>query len=289
MERPSAPRRCLPSTSPASPPRSTPECAPVRTTGSRRSPRTPRRPCRSSGVTFEFWGVPADPSHDAQTPLPRQRHPRLRLRGLRRPQTLRLPAHRLHRPGGDLPRRHLLAGGRGLRLLPLPRQHLPGPQPDRQRRLRLGRPSIPTIEARPTTNVADAPSGLDVDLDVPQNDDDPDGIATAHLRDTTVTLPEGLTINPSGANGLDACSLAQFGYTSTDPDGTIHTTPDAATCPEAAKVATVAGRQPAARSPPQEAPPTSPPPTATPSTPSSPSTSPSTTPRPGSSSSWPAR
>ncbi len=108
----------------------------------------------------------------------------------------------------------------------------------------------PTLSARPTTNVADSPSGLDVDLHVPQNEGvctdvaGPPatvdcGRATSHLKDATVTLPEGLTVNPSGANGLGACSLSQFGYTTTDPDGTIHTTPDPATCPDQAKVASV--------------------------------------------------
>ena len=107
-------------------------------------------------------------------------------------------------------------------------------------------PFEPALEARPTTNVADSASGLDVDLHIPQHNDpctaDPSPppallceTASAELRDTTVTLPEGLVVNPSGANGLGGCSEAQFGYTSTDPDGTIHTTPDAATCPDAAK------------------------------------------------------
>jgi hypothetical protein len=106
-------------------------------------------------------------------------------------------------------------------------------------------PFEPTIQARPTTNVADSPSGLDVNLHLPQNEGCDPGppvscdVATAHLRDTTVTLPEGLVINPSGANGLDGCSLAEFGYTSTDPDGTIHTTAAPATCPNASKVGRV--------------------------------------------------
>ena len=41
----------------------------------------------------------------------------------------------------------------------------------------------PTIEAKPTTNLADSPTGLEFDLKVPQNND-PDGAAVAHLRDT---------------------------------------------------------------------------------------------------------
>ncbi len=95
----------------------------------------------------------------------------------------------------------------------------------------------PTLEARPTTTVADAPSGLDVNLHIPQNED-PEGTATAHLRETSVTLPEGLVINPSGANGLDGCSLSEFGFTSKEGD-VIHTTPEPAQCPDASKLGTV--------------------------------------------------
>jgi len=68
----------------------------------------------------------------------------------------------------------------------------------------------PTLKARPTTNVADSPSGLDVDLEVPQTSSLSQR-ATANLRKAEVTLPEGLVINPSGANGLSGCSSAQLG------------------------------------------------------------------------------
>ena len=46
----------------------------------------------------------------------------------------------------------------------------------------------PTIEAKPTTNLADSPSGLEFHLHLPQNED-PDGIAEAHLREAKVVLP----------------------------------------------------------------------------------------------------
>jgi hypothetical protein len=69
----------------------------------------------------------------------------------------------------------------------------------------------PSLEARPTTNAADSPSGLDVDLKIPQNSD-PDGLMSAQLRDAQVILPEGLVLNPSSANGLGACDLSQIGY-----------------------------------------------------------------------------
>jgi hypothetical protein len=96
----------------------------------------------------------------------------------------------------------------------------------------------PTLKARPTTNAADSPTGLEVDLGVPQNED-PDGFATAHLKDTTVTLPDGLVINPSGANGLDGCSIAQVGLTSpVGNDDPVFDKTDP-TCPDASKVGSV--------------------------------------------------
>jgi hypothetical protein len=99
-------------------------------------------------------------------------------------------------------------------------------------------PFDPTITAKPTTNLADSPSGLDFDLHIPQDFEHPEALATADLRDATVTLPKGLTVNPSSANGLAACSEAQVGY----KPGTaapLEFTPGAAECPDAAKLGTV--------------------------------------------------
>ncbi len=86
----------------------------------------------------------------------------------------------------------------------------------------------PTLKARPTTNVADSPSGLEVDLEVPQTSSLSQR-ATSNLRKAVVTLPEGLVINPSGANGLVGCSSAQIGIdTSTAvPNGNPVACPDA--------------------------------------------------------------
>jgi hypothetical protein len=92
----------------------------------------------------------------------------------------------------------------------------------------------PTLQARPTTNLADSPSGLHVDLHIPQSED-PSGRGTANLRKATVTLPEGLVINPSGANGLQGCSSAQIGI---DP-GTGVPNPDRPNCLVASKIGTV--------------------------------------------------
>jgi hypothetical protein len=71
-------------------------------------------------------------------------------------------------------------------------------------------PFEPELEARPTTNVADSPTGLDFNLKIPQPQE-PEGDAEAHLKTAVVTLPAGLAINPSVADGLAACSPAQIG------------------------------------------------------------------------------
>jgi hypothetical protein len=97
----------------------------------------------------------------------------------------------------------------------------------------------PTIEAKPTTNVADAPSGLHVDLHLPQKEnEDPEGLGEADLRDAKVTLPEGLVVNPSSADGLGACSLEQIGYQGMK-EGKPSFTTEPANCPDAAKIGTV--------------------------------------------------
>jgi hypothetical protein len=94
-------------------------------------------------------------------------------------------------------------------------------------------PFDPTIEARPETSAADSPTGLHFHLHLHQREE-PDQPATAELKDAVVTLPAGLAVNPSSANGLAACSEAQV-----DLHG-----PGPAQCPAASKLGTVEVRTP---------------------------------------------
>jgi hypothetical protein len=71
-------------------------------------------------------------------------------------------------------------------------------------------PFQPSIEAQPSATAAESPTGLDVSLLVPQTWEDPETISTANLMDTTVTLPEGMTANPSLAAGLGACTPGEY-------------------------------------------------------------------------------
>ncbi len=65
----------------------------------------------------------------------------------------------------------------------------------------------PRISAQPSARSAASPSGLDFTMPI---DDEgltnPTGIAGSDLRKVVVTLPEGVTLNPSQAEGLATCS-----------------------------------------------------------------------------------
>ncbi len=86
----------------------------------------------------------------------------------------------------------------------------------------------PSVAVRPTARRADSPTGLEFDLSVPQSDV-ARGLSTAHVKDVSVTLPEGMSVSPSAAGGLAACSDAQLDLSTTDP----------VKCPEASKVGSV--------------------------------------------------
>ncbi len=71
----------------------------------------------------------------------------------------------------------------------------------------------PTITVSPDTTDASTSSGLTVGVHVPQRAAlNAYGLAESSLRDTTVALPAGVALNPSGANGLEACSEGLAGF-----------------------------------------------------------------------------
>lgn len=86
-------------------------------------------------------------------------------------------------------------------------------------------PFEPTLVVAATSRIAGSPTGVSVELKAPQSEA-PSGLATGHVRDVTVTLPQGMTLSPSSAAGLGACTDAQFEMESTAPEN----------CPESSKV-----------------------------------------------------
>lgn len=91
----------------------------------------------------------------------------------------------------------------------------------------------PSADVKPDTSKPDAPTGLSVDLKLPQNDD-PNGIGTPPMKKAVVTLPPGMSINPGGAAGLTACTDPALQLGSDDP----------VTCPESSKIGDVEATTP---------------------------------------------
>lgn len=89
-------------------------------------------------------------------------------------------------------------------------------------------PYAPAIAVDPKTATTDSPSGALNEVSVPfitggGNQE------TSHTKDARLELPTGVSLNPSAANGLQACSDAQFGKGTKQP----------VACPPESKIGTV--------------------------------------------------
>ncbi len=132
----------------------------------------------------------------------------------------------------------------------------------------------PEVHATPTTIEADSPTGLNLNVNVPQNteceeldfgetaeeeiekheNEEPTKreeaieneestldcpLSTSHTKKVRVSLPEGMVLNPAGANGLGGCSTAGIGLTTPVGSTPIHFTGEPANCPDDSKIGTV--------------------------------------------------
>ena len=101
-------------------------------------------------------------------------------------------------------------------------------------------PFDPSVASAVTSKLASNPSGLDFELRLPGSGfaNPKDGaISEAQPKKVEITLPEGVTINPSQAEGLATCSPAQYRaerFDSKPGEG----------CPEASKIGSVSSHTP---------------------------------------------
>jgi hypothetical protein len=86
-------------------------------------------------------------------------------------------------------------------------------------------PFNPLLDGQPVISKASSPTGFVFDLSLPQSDD-PGSIGESDLKKAVVTLPAGVRVSPSSADGLAGCSSAQIALRSTAD----------ATCPDASKL-----------------------------------------------------
>jgi hypothetical protein len=171
-------------------------------------------------IETTFWGVPADPSHDA-------------MRGLfcgkvAQMQSLNCSVGTGKESSGVLPVPFLTMGtncsaGPEIATIRADSWQEPGfvgvngQYSEQYRQKTATMPGVtgcnllqfsPTINTAPDTLLADEPVGLGVTLNVPVNEK-PDTNATPQLRDSLITLPEGLSIGPGVVDGIEACD--EFG------------------------------------------------------------------------------
>ncbi len=96
-------------------------------------------------------------------------------------------------------------------------------------------PFDPGFSLTPTSKAAESPSGLDAEVSMPNaglNNPADGAISETQFKKAEVTLPEGVTVNPSQAEGLATCSPGQYGaerFDSAPGEG----------CPEASKIGSV--------------------------------------------------
>ena len=118
----------------------------------------------------------------------------------------------------------------------------------------------PSVTAVPDVQAADTSTGFSFDVHNPQEADrNPAGVADSAIRGLALTLPVGVTLNPSWANGLQACSESEIGYLPGPggAPGELDFTPSLPAplapgvnfCPAASKIATVTIKAPALSDP----------------------------------------
>jgi hypothetical protein len=89
-------------------------------------------------------------------------------------------------------------------------------------------PFGPSTSQAPGTSQTDSPMGGTVEVKVPF--DPPLPVYQSNVRNASVSLPQGMGVNPSAAPGLQACTDAQFGRGTRNP----------VACPPGSKIGTVA-------------------------------------------------
>ncbi len=70
----------------------------------------------------------------------------------------------------------------------------------------------PSLKVAPDTSVGSTPSGLTTEVEVPQTGTlSEEGLAETAVKETTVTLPQGVLLNPGAATGLQVCAPGEVG------------------------------------------------------------------------------
>ncbi|HEY2767026.1 MAG TPA: hypothetical protein VGI76_02145 [Solirubrobacteraceae bacterium] len=92
----------------------------------------------------------------------------------------------------------------------------------------------PSLNVKAANIQPDQPDGASIDLHIPQTTTEPAKPNSPDVQNAEVTLPEGMTLDPSAAHGLQACTTAQIWLGSNHP----------VECPAASTLGTVSVNAP---------------------------------------------
>jgi uncharacterized repeat protein (TIGR01451 family) len=87
-------------------------------------------------------------------------------------------------------------------------------------------PFSPSITVIPEKSAASTPTGMAIDVHIPQDTLlDAHSLSQSTVKEIAVTLPSGVVVNPSDADGLEACSEGLVGFTGRAPTALGSETP----------------------------------------------------------------
>ncbi len=187
--------------------------------------------------TSTFWGVPADESHDSERMTP---YEALHNGSVPETPTGKRSAGLVPVPYMVNPTQCGVPQEMGFKAIPY---ELPSLQPEAFAPMppNTGCTLLdfePEMTVTPTAAEAETGTGLDVHLEFPTDGfEHPNLYAGSAMRKAEVTLPEGITANPSQAVGLGVCSEADFAKETSD------SLPNEG-CPQTAKIGSVTGTSP---------------------------------------------
>ncbi len=181
-----------------------------------------------------FWGVPADPIHDPERLTPAEAVGKEGAPGGGRDSNLPETPF-MTNPTSCESGRTVTFTARSYQLPGVERtKTVPFPQITGCSALDFN----PTTELKPTTSQGTTGSGLDYGLELPtQGLRFPNLNYGSELKRAEVVLPEGLTINPSEAEGLGVCSEADLARETYDSGPNVG-------CPETSKIGNVVAETP---------------------------------------------
>jgi hypothetical protein len=186
-----------------------------------------------NSASTTFWGVPSDHVHDLERITPKEAFSGGAPAGGRESHLPPVPF--MTNPTSCTEERTVTITTRSYQLPDVP-STVTAPFPKL-----VGCESLdfkPSTRLELTTSQGTSGTGLDYELNLPAKGLElPNLLSGSHLNRAEVTLPEGLTVNPSEAEGLGVCAPGDFAretYNSAPNEG----------CPESSKIGTVVATSP---------------------------------------------